>query len=241
MSGKAARNIKPTKDDRRSKKFSIIIPSAGEGSRIRSLGPRSLIQLPNGKTLVEHQISILKDTFPLSDFILVSGFEATRLMNKAPLGTICVENERYNETNVLRSIGIGLRASLNDNVLIVYGDLVFNRNTLDFPINKSCIVYSNEPAQQSENEVGCTIYNNQLENIYFGLPNKWIGMVYLEGRELRLMKNISFDKQKEKLYGWEGINYIIEKEGRFGAYCPDGSKSIDIDTSKDLDKISGII
>jgi len=241
MSGKAARNIRPSKDDRRLKKFSIIIPSAGEGSRIKSLGPRSLIQLPNGKTLLEHQVALLKDTFPLSEFILVSGFESTKLMNRAPFGTICIENERYNETNVLRSIGMGLRATSNENVIIVYGDLVFNKNVLEFPIDHSCVVYSNEIAQQSDNEVGCTVNDHELEHMYYGLPNKWIGMVYLQGKELKIFKSIAFDKQKEKLYGWEGINYVMEHEGRFGAFCPNGSRSIDIDTSKDLERIRGII
>jgi len=241
MSGKAARNIKPIKDDKRSKKFSIIIPSAGEGSRMRSFGPRSLIQLTNGKNLIEHQVSLLKDTFPISDIIVVSGFEATKLMNKVPYGIVSIENERYAETNVLRSIGIGLRAALSDNVIIVYGDLIFNQEILNFPINKSCTIYSNEQTVKANDEVGCTVHNGKLEHIFYELANKWVPIIYLKGKELKLMKSLAFDKQKEKLYGWEGINAILEGGGEFEAFCPHGGKSVDIDSSKDLERIGGVI
>ncbi len=241
MSGKAARNIKPIKDDRKTRKFSIIIPSAGEGSRMRSFGPRSLIQLTSGKTILEYQISLLKNFFPVSDIIIVTGFEANKLMNKVPHGTICIENERYNDTNVLRSIGMGLRAAVNEHVLIVYGDLVFNSKLLEFPINKSCTLYSHEESIQGDNEVGCTVNNSKLENIFYGLSNKWIPIVYLQGRELKLMKNIAFDKQKERLYGFEAMNEILGQDGEFDAYCPVGSKCIDIDSSRDLEKVKNVI
>ncbi len=240
MSGKAIRNTKPIKDHRKEIKLSVIIPSAGEGVRMRSYGPRSLLQI-NNKTLIQYQIDHIKEAFPQSDIILVCGFDATKLMNNVPKHTVCIENERYTETNVVRSIGMGLRAAMNDNILIVYGDLVFNENALEFPTDKSCIIYDSDQSWINENEVGCTVNGDSLENIFFGLTNRWCQILYLTGKELSIMKNIAFDRQKEKLYGWEVINEIMESGGEFAAYSPKGLKCIDIDSSKDLDKIGDIL
>jgi choline kinase len=240
MSGKAIRNTKPIKDNRKQTKLSIIIPSASEGSRMKSIGPRSLIQVGT-KTLIQHQNDILLDTYPNSDVILITGFEGSKLMNKVPKNVMCIENERYLETNVLRSISIGLRAAIQPAILIIYGDLVFNAKLLDFNINKSCIIYDNSGEVTDETEVGCTIHGDKLENMFYGLSNIWTSVVYLTGKELSLMRNIAYNKQKEKLYTWEAINEIIHNGGEFMAYCPKGSKSIDIDSSRDMDKISQII
>ncbi len=235
MSGKAIRNTKPVRDSKKTLKLSVIIPSASEGIRMKSVGPRSLIPIGN-QSLIEYQANNIRDVFPNSEIILVSGFDSTRLMNKAPKGIICVENERYTETNVLRSVAIGLRASVQEAVLIVYGDLVFNVNTLDFPIDYSCVVYNNTYTAD-ESEVGCTVTGNKLENIFYGLTNRWTSIVFITGKELDMFKAIAFDKQKEKLYTWEAINQVIENGGEFNAYCPRGQKSFDIDSTKDLDKI----
>lgn len=239
MSGKAVRNIKPIKDSKRSIRLSVIIPSATQGNRMKSVGPRSLIQVGN-ISLFEYQMEIIREVFPNSEFIIVSGFDSCKLMNRVPKGTICVENERYAETNVLRSIGIGLRAAVNDNVLILYGDTIINRQALDFSISNSCIVYDTS-YEANELEVGCTVDQNKLENIFYGLGNRWTSLTYLTGKELSLFKSIAFDKQKEKLYTWEAINEVIEKGGTFSAFSPKGTKSIDIDCVKDMESIEGVI
>lgn len=233
MSGKAIRNTKPIHDLKRATKISVVIPSAGEGIRMRTIGPRSLIKI-DGRTLIEHQANIIRDTFPHAEIVLVCGYEADYLMDRVPRGTICVENEHYPDTNVLRSIGMGLRATTHDNVLIVYGDLVFNPQSLDFPIEKSCITYKTDESTATEPEVGCTIDGTKLENIFYGLSNRWSSIAFFKGKELSLLKEISYNRNKAKLYGWEAINWIMESGGEFDAYCPKGSHWFDIDSSKDI-------
>ena len=238
MAGRIYRNTKPAKDDKRTLHFSIIIPSAGEGTRIKSFGPRSLLPV-NNCTVIERQTQLIREVFPNSQIILVSGFEANKLMNRAPNGIISIENERYLETNVLRSIGIGLRACIHDHVIVLYGDLVFNQELLEFPLNKSCVLHSTTEIV-TETEVGCTINDGKLENMFYGLPNKWFSVLYLTGKELKLFKTIAFDKQKEKMYGWEAVNETIESGGEFMAYSPKGAFCTDIDSSKDIENVKNI-
>ena len=115
---------------KKSQKYSIIIPSAGMGKRMRSYGPKSLIKITPEKNIVENQIEIINDNFTNHEIILVCGFEADKLMNNTPKNLIKIENENYENTNVVRSIGLGLRAATSENVLVIYGDLVFNEETI---------------------------------------------------------------------------------------------------------------
>ena len=111
---------------RKNEKHSIIIPAAGMGYRMRSYGPKPLIRINQEKTIVQNQIEIIKNNFVNPEIILVCGFEADKVMKNTPTDIIKIENESYEKTNVLRSIGMGLRAATSERVLIVYGDLVFN-------------------------------------------------------------------------------------------------------------------
>ena len=106
-------------------KYSIIIPAAGQGLRMKSYGAKPLIKLTPDLTIIQNQLNIITDKFRSYEVILVTGFESQRVMRETPQDIIKIENERYDETNVCRSIGIGLRAATTNRVLIIYGDLVF--------------------------------------------------------------------------------------------------------------------
>lgn len=241
MSGKPIRNIQQIKQNRKNIKVSIIIPAAKEGHKMKSFGSRSLLDIHN-ELLVNYQYRILKEEYPNSDIILVTGFESDKVMNKAHSGFIKIENERYNDTNILRSIAIGLRAAIYENVLIVYGDLIFNNETFDFPINKSSILYDSY-GYMIGSQIGCTILDNNLENMFYNLNNKWAQITFLTGRELKLMKQIAYDRGREKLFGFEACNEILNKGGTLDCHSPKNMKIMDVDSYKDIDveKIKDII
>ena len=140
-----------------SKRYSIIIPSAGMGRRMRSYGPKSLIKIHENTTIIGRQLSIIKKNFTNCEIILVTGFCSDKLMNNTPSDLIKVENENYESTNVLRSIGVGLRASTSDRVLILYGDLVFNEEAIKNLKLDSSSVIVDDSGLMGEMEVGCNV------------------------------------------------------------------------------------
>lgn len=233
----AYRNIVPIRGTK-THKYSIIIPAAGMGLRMKSYGVKSLIKLKPNLTILDHQLNIIHRTIPNNEIILVTGFESTKLMNNAPSNIIQIENERYEETNVLRSISMGLRAVTTTNVLVIYGDLVFNSHTLNIPLNKlskenksALIVGSNI---MSDDEIGCTIVNDKVEYLSYNLPVKWSQITFFTGKELSLLQQIAWNQDKEKWYGFEALNYIIEKGGEFQAITPNKIQITDVDSSKDF-------
>lgn len=215
-------------------KYSIIIPAAGQGTRMKSYGVKSLIKLTPKLTVIENQLNIISNTFKNYEVILITGFEACRVMRKTPSNIINIENERYDETNVCRSIGMGLRAATTNRVVIVYGDLVFNQEIFNTTFDKDSFVIVDPSNTMTDNEVGCTIMDGMLKQIMYDLPNKWSQIAFFTGKELEILKEITWNSENERLYGFEVINQIIDQEGEFKAIVPDGAKVNDIDTSKDI-------
>tara|TARA_R110002020_G_scaffold55309_2_gene153603 strand:+ start:25307 stop:26023 length:717 start_codon:yes stop_codon:yes gene_type:complete len=228
------------KDYKTDKEICIVIPSAGVGRRMKSYGPKSLIKLHHNQTILQGQLNSIENTFSNYRVILVCGFQADKLMSESPKNIIKIENEFFDTTNVIRSIAMGLRAVDSENVMILYGDLVFNEAALqELDYSFSCTSISKDT--MGEGEVGCVVNDSgYLEHMMYDLPLKWNQMIYLEGKELEYFKDLAYNKKNKKLFGFEIINKVIEKGGKIKCIQNDKIKVIDIDTSKDIAKAAKI-
>jgi len=155
-------------------------------------------------------------------------------MNNTPKNLIKIENENYENTNVVRSIGLGLRAATSENVLVIYGDLVFNEETIkNLKPQCSSLIIDNSSTMKDD-EVGCNISNNYVEQMLPDIENKWAQIAFLIGDELEMFKKICWNRDKSHYFGFEAMNEIIEKGGKFKSLSPQGMKITDVDSSKDL-------
>jgi len=225
-----AKPTSPTKPER--SKYSIIIPAAGLGNRAKSLGVKSLIKLEHKTTIIDRQLQLIRQHFHDCEIILVTGFQAKKVMDRTPNDIIKVENERYDETGVVRSIGMGLRAATTDNVIIIYGDVVFDAKILNQEFLESTLITC---SSMSENEVGLTA-DKYAEYMCYGLEDKWAQIVYLTGKELHLFQQMTWDENYHNLFGFEIINDIIKNNGQFHVVHSSGYAN-DVDCRKDLIKI----
>ena len=234
------KHIKKIREKLEEKVIYVIIPSAGVGRRMKSYGCKSLLNIKDEK-LLDLQINLINNNIPQYEVILITGFDSERLMNSSPEDIIKIENEKYYENNVCKSIGIGLRATKgNDFVLIIFGDILLNSAVFDhIDYDKSCLIISNH---MSDNEVGCNIDSKgMLEYMMFDLPNKWGHIAYFTGKELSLLKKHIWGKQSEKKFCFEVINDIVNQGGKFKCINHKDIKIMDIDTSKDLQKAQEFI
>jgi choline kinase len=227
----------PKKDN-----LSIIIPAAGVGKRMRSYGPKSLIPLNHEETVISRQINLLKKLFlHHSEIIVVVGFESEKIIRNLPKWVKVIENENYATTNVARSIGMALRIASNNNVLIVYGDLVFNIHALGVDLwGDSCTVVDSK-GMIREDEVGVSLLKNEVLNFEYGHFTKWAQIVYLRKRELELFSKFVWNRDKYKLFGYEALNYVLDHGGYIRAVEPVNMKIAEIDFAKDVDIARKII
>lgn len=230
----AKRNIHKIKLD--SQKVSIILLAAGPGNRMKSLGVRSLIKIPNGNTIIEHQLKTINSVFNNNEVILVTGYDSDKVMDKTPNNIIKIENENYENTNISRSIAIGLRACTTEFVYIIYGDLLFNEQSLNIPFDRSSLLIDSSGLMDNS-QIGCNIDNNNIELLLYGLNNKWAQITFFTNKELRLLKSIVWNRNNDKKFGFEIINDVIDAGGKFNAIINNNAKIFDIDSGKDLEKV----
>jgi choline kinase len=222
-------------------KISFIIPAAGAGKRMKSYGPKALINLSNGETVISRQIKLIKQIYPEVDIVVVVGFEADKIRKELPQNIVTVHNQKFEETNVAYSIKLGLTKLQNSALLIVYGDLVFNEETLQGLLLEESMIVIDKNAQIGKDEVGVTIVDNYVTRFSYGLPTKWAQIAYLTGKELELFNKHASVKNREKFFGFEILNEILESNGKLKAIEIPNMKIAEIDTSKDIDNAKRIL
>jgi hypothetical protein len=225
------RHTLPIKEANKPEKISIIIPAAGLGTRMKSYGPKSLIPIGN-TNIINTQLKIISEKINVPyEIILVGGFEAEKLFKNTPHNIIKVENEQYENTNVIRSIGIELQACTTEDILIIYGDLLFNHQTLNIQFGYSWLLTNNT---MTPDEIGCNVNEGIISHLSYGLPLKWSQIGYFTKKEFKALFNICCKKENSKSFGFEVINIMIEKGHRFKQILPENSIINDIDCLKDI-------
>lgn len=115
------------------KKFSgtnnlkAIILAAGEGRRLRPLTndkPKCMVEL-FGKSLLEHQIEIFKES-KIEDISIVTGYKPDTINFK---GIDYFRNENYESTNMVETLFCA-RKKLSDSVIVSYGDIIFEKKII---------------------------------------------------------------------------------------------------------------
>lgn len=225
-----------SRSKRKCRDISIIIPAAGLGRRMKSYGPKSLIEVGGSETILSRQLRILRSAYPRADIVLVVGYEGERVLRTLPFGIKVVENELYAETNVARSIAMGLRVASHSNVLVVYGDLVFNAEAISWTVQDGSSILIDRRGQMGDDEVGVTVVDGRATNMSYGLPIKWGHIAYLTGRELELFKHSVWQIAARRSFGFEVLNQVIDKGGRLRVVEPVGCRLAEVDTSRDIER-----
>ena len=145
-----------------------------------------------------------------------------------------IENQLYESTNIVESIRLAMNNSVYDHVLIVYGDLIFNIDTIkEVTSNGSCIVVDSKNRFKDE-EAGVTIVDGMATNFSYGLETKWAHIIYLEGEELNIFQSLCLDRRRNKMYPFELFNIILNRGGSIKAIEPKNMIIREINSLRDL-------
>ena len=215
--------------------MAIVILSGGIGNRIKSYEPRSLLKLGN-QTLIDHQISVINNSFHFPEIIGVFGYLVDKIAKKIRGKIRIIENQIYENTNTSESLRLAFNSTTKDSLLFFHGDLYFNIDTLEgLDYSKSFLVVDNKQ-QMHDKEVGITICDHKATILSYGLPTKWCQIAYITGKEFRILKHIfqKFDIDQKKLLVFEVINHIITMGGQFYCYEPHNMSILEIDCIKDI-------
>ena len=138
------------------------------------------------------------------EIILVGGFEFDKLRRQVPVDIKLIRNHDYLETNVAHSIELGLRQAIGTSVIVIYGDLVFQKKALEVELQDQSKVLTS--SFMKDREVGCTTYDGLLEQIFYDLDNKWAQIAYFTGQELKILRSTAAQDDNCNKFGFELIN-----------------------------------
>ncbi len=237
----ATRHIFPAKRAMpgRSSELSVVIPAAGIGRRMKDKTSKSLLPI-NGGTLIEYQINAIWSQFPKAEIVVVTGYQADRVEKQIKDYPVrVVYNPIFETSNVAFSIGLGLRATLSDHLLIIHGDLFFNKESISHIVDGNSKLLVDTAKSFNTDEVGFVIDENaNVTNLSYGLPQKWAQITYLRGRELDLFKPICYNEDAVRWFGYEALNGMLEKGGILETHEVSSAHVIDLDTQQDLQKLN---
>jgi choline kinase len=114
-----------------------IIMAAGVGKRLQSLNinkPKCLIAV-GSTTLIRRSVNLLVSK-GISDITVIVGFKGHLIRNELNNDVAYFENPDFHSTNSIKSLWYA-RDLLEDNVLLLNGDLYYEHSILDYAINQT--------------------------------------------------------------------------------------------------------
>lgn len=242
MTHKATRHISSIKKQPviNNSQLSVIITAATMGKRMKSRGPKSLLQLQNNMTVLGSQLQTIWNVYPGCEIIVVVGFEANKIRNliwslSHPVRFIY--NPLYDSTNVMYSIGLALQAVINNHIIILHGDLVFNNETITNLVGDQSKIVIENHNQINDEEIGVAHHNNQVTNLAYGINPKWCQIAYLTGKELSIFERITLNHNMSKdWFFYEGLKRTIEKDGVLKTHTSSQIRITEIDSIKDFER-----
>ncbi len=223
------------------KDFSIVIPAAGQACRLKSLKPKALSRFQDGSYLFERTIRTIEDVLGEVPIYYVTGFQHNKIYKKIKSSCEVIENKDFEVSNVAYSTYLGLQAAKTPNVLILYGDLYFNKEVLEQikSSGENSFVVTDDH-NLDDDEVGCLSFNERCARFDYGFPFRWCQIAYLQEQEKQLFKQQAC--QFVKSLGFEVLNKVIDKGGKFDVIQTEKQcKVVDIDSFKDLKKCNKFI
>ena len=230
-----------------------LILNSGLGSRMGALTkehPKCMTEISPGETIVSRQLRLLSDA-GIRDVVMTTGVFADVLQEYCeslglPLRITYVLNPRCRETNYIYSIYCA-REELEDDILLMHGDLVFGRDVLDGMLgsrDSRMAVSRSAPLPEKDfkavldgdliRKVGIEFFDRAAaaQPLYFLRKEDWL---------LWLGKITEFcEAGNTKVYAENALN---ELDGAAGIRAYDTGDRLcgEIDNPEDLEKMKGLL
>jgi choline kinase len=162
----------------------VVINAAGTGSRLGLNLPKSLVTVA-GKTLIEHQLNLLKD---VEDVTIVVGFKGRELVDviwQIRRNVLVAINHDYLNTGTAHSLSIGARTT-KSRIVSLDGDLLVEAKDFKQILDKSENYLGLSP-RKSKLPVLANVKNNSVLDLSFDIDTnlEWTGLMNIENNKAR--------------------------------------------------------
>ena len=205
---------------KRNNDMNAIILAAGKGERLRPLTnkiPKCMVKLFD-KTILKYQIDVFRSC-KINDITVVTGYEADKIKME---GVNFLHNQNYDTTNMVETLFCA-KEKLTENVIISYGDIIFEKQVLQKLINSnwdSSVIIDNQwkkywqmrfenPLDDVESlridENGLITNIGMKVNSLEEIQGQYIGLMKFKNEGVKNLKKIY---KKSKLKSVKGVNLL---------------------------------
>ena len=217
----------------------MIIPEITKG--MKSFGPKALITI-RGKTLIEHQISILRSVYKNNHIYLLTGFESDRIKKTiltskiiSPKNISIFENKQYDTSGQMTSVVSYIRQKENNNGAIFINNGIITKFNFAKNFNKSNNSIFLIKGKKNNFNIGCADQNS-IEYLFYDLPVLWSECIYLNNETMSIVKDMLLPHELKTLFFFELVNKLLERSVSFDKVMIPKTQITKINHIKDINK-----
>jgi choline kinase len=227
-----------------------IILAAGVGKRLHALNinkPKCLIRV-GSTTLIRRSVNLLVSK-GISDITVIVGFKAHLIRNELNNDVAYFENPDFHNTNSIKSLWYA-KDLLEDNVLLLNGDLYYEHGILDYAINQTNPVVMLADSTRIDNaDYRFGFIGNQINRFGKHLTNdetdgEYVGIVRIDQCFIKRFKQTLEEMitSGETNIWWEDVLYsFIEKQIPIHYFDVAGTFWSEVDTLQDYNYLQNWI
>ena len=227
-----------------------IIMAAGVGKRLQALNinkPKCLITV-GSETLIRRSVNLLVNK-GISDITVIVGFMAHLIRNELNNDVVYFENPDFISTNSIKSLWYA-KDLLEDNVLLLNGDLYYEHVILDYAINQTNPVVMLADSTRIDNaDYRFSFSGDQINQFGKHLTNhetdgEYVGIVRIDQSFIKTFKDALEEmiiSGKSNIW-WEDVLYsFIEKRIPIHYFDVAGTFWSEVDTLQDYNYLQNWI
>ena len=227
-----------------------IIMAAGIGKRLHALNinkPKCLIRV-GSTTLIRRSVNLLVSK-GISDITVIVGYKSDLIRNELNNDVTYFENPDFHITNSIKSLWYA-KDLLEDNVLLLNGDLFYEHEILDYAINQTNpVVMLADSTRIDKADYRFGFSGNQINRFGKHLTNQetdgeYVGIVRIDQSFIKTFKQTLEDMitaGKSNIW-WEDVLYsFIEKNIPIHYFDVAGTFWSEVDTLQDYNYLQNWI
>jgi hypothetical protein len=212
----------------------ILISEITKG--MKSIGSKSLLQIEDSITAIDHQIQYLKKYYNPINIILCTGFDHDRIKEKTKKykNVQYYYNNDYMHDNQSGCLIKCLQEFNPNNALILTNGLLLFEKIKLLNISSTYFI-ENTKHRTNYFEIG----TNNIDKdgyLFYDLYYKWIELLFLDKKNIKLLTENKNIKLLSKLFLFELINYIksVDTELKFIKITNQETYPVKINSLKDV-------
>src|SRR3954451_21913115 len=226
----------------------VVILAAGLGTRLGRPHPKPLTRLRSGESIMRRAVDALRAAYGEDVYVTaVAGFKLDLVIEAMP-DISFVYNEVYDSTNTSKSLLKALRLSQPGWVLLLNGDVVFDRRVLGLVHDKIeagrsfvCV----NTASVAEEEVKYTLddngYIHELSKSVVDGLGEAVGITFVSGEDKAALI-ARLDEADDHDYFERGLEVAIERDGlRIEALDISQYQVVEVDFEDDLSRANAFV